>query len=105
MFQAQALRRVTLGLIVNAIVEKDAIEVDDERVKKKIEDMASSYEDPRQVIEFYSKDEQQRNQIRSVVLEEQVVELLLTKAVVKEKAMGYEDVLKSLQPEEVPAPQ
>ena len=105
MFQSQALRRVTLGLIVNAIVEKDSIEVDDERVKKKIEEMASSYEDPKQVIDYYSRDEQQQQQIRSVVLEEQVVELLLTRAVVKDKAMGYEDVLKSLQPEEVPAPE
>ena len=103
MFEAQAVRRVTLGLLVNALVEEESVEVDDERVKEKIEEMASSYEDPKQVIDFLNKDEQQQNQIRSMVLEEQVVDLLLARAVVEEKTMSYEEVLKSLQPEDTPA--
>ena len=103
MFEAQALRRVTLGLLVNALVEEESVEIDEERVREKIEEMASSYEDPNQVIEFFSKDEQQQNQIRSMVLEEQVVDLLLARAVVEENTMSYEEVLKSLQPEDGPA--
>ena len=103
MFEAQALRRVTLGLLVNALVEEESVEIDEERVREKIEEMASSYEDPNQVIEFFSKDEQQQNQIRSMVVEEQVVDLLLARAVVEEKTMSYEEVLKSLQPEDGPA--
>jgi trigger factor len=103
MFEAQALRRVTLGLLVNALVEEESVEIDEERVREKIEEMAGSYEDPDQVIEFFSKDEQQQNQIRSMVLEEQVVDLLLARAVVEEKTMSYEEVLKSLQPEDASA--
>ena len=103
MFEAQAVRRVTLGLLVNALVEEESVEVDDERVKEKMEEMASSYEDPKQLIEFFNKDEQQQNQIRSMVLEEQVVDLLLARAVVEEKTMSYEEVLKSLQPEDASA--
>ena len=87
-------------MIVNALVEQESIEVDDDRVTKAIENMASSYEDPKQVIEFYSKDEQQQNQIRAMVLEEQVVDLLLERSNIEEKNMSYEDVLKPLQPDE-----
>ena len=100
MFAEQAKRRVSLGLIMNALVEQESIEVGEDRIKAKIEEMASSYEDPSQVIEFYSKDENQRSQIRSIVLEELVVELLLSRGAVEEKTMGYEEVLKSLQSEQ-----
>ncbi|MAI42340.1 MAG: trigger factor [Gammaproteobacteria bacterium] len=100
MFESQASRRVKLGLIINALVEQESIEVDDDRVTKAIENMASAYEDPKQVIEFYSKDEQQQNQIRAMVLEEQVVDLLLERSNIEEKNMSYEDVLKPLQPDE-----
>jgi trigger factor len=85
------------------LVEEESVEIDEERVREKIEEMAGSYEDPDQVIEFFSKDEQQQNQIRSMVLEEQVVDLLLARAVVEEKTMSYEEVLKSLQPEDASA--
>ena len=51
----------------------------------------------------WSDDQQQQNQIRSMVLEEQIVDLLLARAVVEEKTMSYEEVLKSLQPEDTPA--
>lgn len=99
MFESQAQKRVTLGLIVNAIVEKSSLIVDEDRVQKTIEEMASSYDDAAQVINFYNSNEQQMMQIKNMVLEEQVVELFVDKATVKEVKMSYEEVMESLQAE------
>ena len=98
MFTAQAEKRVTLGLLVNAIVEQYKVKADDDRVKQMIEGMASSYEDPEQVVNFYYSNEQQLSQVQNLVLEEQVVETILAKAVVKDVEQGYEEAIK-------PAPQ
>jgi trigger factor len=94
MFAAQATKRVQLGLMVNAIVEQKELKVDHERVKKMIETMASSYEDPEEIINYYYANEQQLNQIQNLVLEDQVIDSILAGASVMEKAMGYDEAIK-----------
>jgi trigger factor len=100
MFEKQAEKRVKLGLVVSAIVEQLEVKVDDEKVKETIEKMASSYEDPDQVRNYYYSNEQQLNQIQNMVLEEQVVETILEKAKVTDVEMPYEE---AIQP--TPAPE
>ena len=94
MFTAQATKRVQLGLMVNAIVEQKTLKVDHERVKQMIDTMASSYEDPEEVINYYYANEQQLNQIQNLVLEDQVIDSVLAGASVVEKTMGYEEAIK-----------
>lgn len=100
MFSDQAEKRVKLGLLVNAIVEKNELTVDADKVKENIETMASSYEDPEQVVNFYYSNEQQLNQIQSMVLEEQVIDFILESAEVTEKSVGYEEAVKPEEPPE-----
>ncbi len=97
MFEKQAERRVSLGLILNAVVEKTDLQVDDDRVRQQIEKMASSYDDPEQVMNFYYSNEQQLAQIRNMVLEEQVVDHILAGAKVTDVAMSYDDAVKPPQ--------
>jgi trigger factor len=97
MFEQQAVRRVSLGLIVNAIVEQSDIKLDDARVRAMIENMASSYQEPEQVVNFYYSNEQQLSQIQNLVLEEQVVDSILATAQVKETGMSYEEAVKPPQ--------
>ena len=94
MFTAQATKRVQLGLMVNAIVEQKTLKVDHERVKQMIDTMASSYEDPEEVINYYYANEQQLNQIQNLVLEDQVIDSVLAGASVVEKTMSYEEAIK-----------
>lgn len=101
MFEAQAIRRVKLGLIVNAIVEQNEIQVDDERVKAMVEDMASSYEQPEQVVKYYYSNQQQLAQVQNVVLEEQVVDKVLEDAKVTDVPMSYDDAVKPPQAPEI----
>ena len=99
MFTSQAEKRVSLGLIVNAIVEQHEIKVDDEKVKAMIEDMASSYEEPEQVVNYYYSNEEQLNQVQNLVLEDMVIEAILEKANVSDVKLGYEEAIKPPEPE------
>jgi trigger factor len=98
MFSDQAEKRVKLALIVNAIVEKNELTPDEDKVRETIETMASSYEDPEQVINFYYSNEQQLSQIRNVVLEEQIVDLVLDSAKVSEKTVSYDEAVSREEP-------
>lgn len=95
LFQPQAERRVKLGLLINAMIDQFEIKVDEAKVEALIEDMASTYQDPEQVKEFYKNNKEQRAQLEALALEEQVVDAILDKATVTEKASSYEEVIKA----------
>lgn len=97
LFKEQAEKSVKLGVLVSKVLADAKLEVDQARVDAYIEDMASSYEDPNEVIEFFKNDKQQRAQIEAVVLEDQVVDHILAAAKVSDKAVSYEDLLKEQQ--------
>ncbi len=99
LFTDQAERRVKLGLIVNAIVEQNNVVSDEARVRTKIEEIASSYEQPEQLINYYYSNEQQLSQVQSLVLEEQIVSLILDSADIEETRVSYEEALKPAEPE------
>lgn len=100
LFTEQAKRRVVLGLIVAEVVKQFELKPDEGKVREMIEEMASAYQEPEQVISWYYKNDQQLNEVRSVVLEEQVVDTVLQKATVTDKSVSYEEAVK---PAEAPA--
>lgn len=93
LFEDQALRAVRLGVLVSQIIEAQKLEVDQERVTAFIAEAAENYEDPAEVIEYYTNDKQQRAGIEAVVLEDQVVEYLLSQGKVTDKEVKYQDLL------------
>lgn len=95
MFREQAERRVKLGLLLNQIITKDGVQADADRVRSTIEEMAATYEDPEEVVNYYYGNKQQLQAVESLVLEEQVVEKLLAGATVTEQSCSYEDVIKA----------
>ena len=94
LFTDQAQRRVALGLIVAQMVKQFDIKADDARVRSTIEEMAAAYQEPEQVIEWYYNNEQQLEDVRAVVLEEQVVDTVLAKAKVTDVTVAYEEAVK-----------
>ena len=97
LFEEQARRRVVLGLIVAEVVKQFELKPDDARVREMIQEMASAYQEPEQVVAWYYKNDQQMNEVRSVVLEEQVVDTVLSKANVTDKSVSYEDAVKPVE--------
>ncbi|WP_111893311.1 trigger factor [Acinetobacter sp. MB5] len=97
LFKEQAEKSVKLGVLVSKVLADAKLEVDQTRVDAYIEDMASSYEDPTEVIEYFKTDAKQRQQIEAVVLEDQVVDFILASAKVTNKAVTYDELLKEQQ--------
>jgi len=89
----QAEKRVALGLLMMEIIRKEELKPDDARVDARIEKMASSYQDPAEFIEYYKNDQQALAQVQSIVLEEQVVDLLLEKADVEAEKVEASELL------------
>jgi len=94
MFLAQAERRVRLGLILNSIIGREEIKADKAKVRTAVEEIASTYEDPEEVINWYYSNLQQLQGVEALVLEEEVVERLLGRVAVSEQVLSYEEVLK-----------
>lgn len=100
MFTEQADRRARLGLVLHAYVNSEGLTADPDKVKETIEGFAATYEDPEEVINYYYSNQQQLQQIQSMVLEDAVVEKLLGQATVTEKACSYEEVMAPEAPPE-----
>ncbi len=94
LFEADAKKRVALGLLIGEVVKQREVKVDDERVRAMIEEMASAYQEPQQVIDWYYSNDEQLSQIKYVVLEEQVVDTILEAAQVSEKTCSYQEAIK-----------
>jgi len=94
MFEDQAKRRVVLGLVVGEIVKENKIAVDADRVKVKVEELASTYQQPEEVVEYYFNNRELLAGVESVVLEDQVVDFVLDKAKVSDVESTYDDVIK-----------
>lgn len=93
LFEEQAKRRVVVGLLLGEVIRTHELKADEARVSTMIEEMASAYEDPKEVIEFYSKNNELMNNMRNVALEEQAVEAVLAKAKVTEKETNFQDLM------------
>ena len=91
--EADAQRRVALGLIIREVVNERSIRPDAERVRAKLEQMAASYENPPAFVQWYNSDKSRLAQIESAVLEEQVVESLLEGAEVIEKKETFSNFM------------
>lgn len=96
-FEDQARRRVSIGLLITDYIEKNELKPDDARVQAWIEETASSYETPQDVINFYNTPEQ-RQQVESLMLEDQVLDALLDQAKVTEEKLGYKEAVEPENP-------
>jgi trigger factor len=92
-FREAAERRVRLGLLVSAVIEENALEVDRERVKQKIDEMCAPYDQPDEIRKLYYQNAQLLSQIENLVMEDQVVEWLVSRATVSDKVTGFKELM------------
>jgi trigger factor len=98
-FQDQATRRVKTGLLFQEVVKANDLKAEPEQVEEKIQEIASTYEQPEEVVEHFKNNPDQKAQIESSVLEDSVVDHVLGQAKVKEKKMKYEEAVQAGQPQ------
>lgn len=95
MFADQAKRRVSLGLILSEIINKQEVKVDAARVRQAVEELASVYQDPEEVIKWYYGNRNELAGVEASVLEDQVVDKVLDAAKVTETAASYDSLLRT----------
>ena len=98
MFAEQAERRVKLGLVVAEMISQFELTAEPAKVREAIEDVASTYQDPEEVINWYYSENEQLAGIESRVLEDAVVEKLLSTAAIVEVDCSYQDALAKARP-------
>ncbi|GAC10623.1 trigger factor [Paraglaciecola chathamensis] len=93
LFQENARKRVSIGLLLGEVIKTEELKVDSAKVDALIETAASAYEDPQEVIEYYKTNDELMQQMQNVALEEQAVEVLLSKANVKEVTKAFDEIM------------
>lgn len=92
LFRDQASRRVALGLIIAEVVKANDIKVDPDKVREAVEEMASTYEHPQQVIDHYYANKEHLASVESLTLENQVVDWVLEQVTVEDEPTTFEEL-------------
>jgi len=94
-FLEQAERRVRLGLLVAEAVKKHDLYAKPEQVRAVVEEQAQSYEDPADVIRWYYSDTQRLAQVEALVVEDNVVDWVLSVVKVTDKPVEFDELMAS----------
>lgn len=93
LFRERAEKRVKLGLILADLVEKFELKAQPEKVRALVEDYAQSFEHPEEVVRWYYADPVRFQEIENLVLEENVVDWVLGRAQVADKALEFAELM------------
>jgi len=94
-FTEAAERRVRLGLLMRQYIDDQQLMVDPERVRKRVEDICSTYENADDMVANYLANPQIMAQIEPLVLEEQAVERLIENGAEKTRKVRFRDYMNS----------
>jgi len=92
LFESDAERRVKLGLLVAEIIKKNELKPDPDKVRSTIESMAASYEDPKQVVDYYYSNQEYMQNVEGLVLEKQVTDWAMEQASVESQAKSFKEL-------------
>ncbi len=89
--------RVRGSILLGELARQNEIKVDDNRVFERIAEIASTYDEPQQVIDLYRSNEQLYGQVRQSVLEEQVVDWVVEHANCIDESMAFKKLMSGTQ--------
>jgi trigger factor len=92
-FRESAQKRVALGLIMQAIVEKHQLKPDAARVRERVESIGQGYDDPGEFVRWYYSDKQRLAQMESMILEEHLIEKMLEGADLADEAISFDELM------------
>ncbi|GIX37646.1 MAG: trigger factor [Silanimonas sp.] len=93
-FMEAARNRVAAGLLVGEVARQNELRLDSKRVNEAIALIASTYEDPQQVVDLYRNDPNLMQGLQARVMEEQVIDWIAERARATEVAMSFTDALR-----------
>jgi len=93
LFREQAERRVRLGLVVAELVKANNLQVTPQQLKDQVDELASSYERPADVVRWYFGDQNRLAEVEAMVIESNVTDFVLGQAKVVEKSVSFEELM------------
>lgn len=87
-----ARRRVATGLLFAEVMQKEGLQADSERVQAQVDEMAAEYDNPEEFRKWLYSDTSRLNEIQGLVLEEKIVETLLSKAKVTDESISFKEL-------------
>jgi trigger factor len=93
-FLEPARKRVLVGLLVGEVARRNELRLDPKRLNESLRLIASTYEEPEQVIELYRNDPQLMSGLQTRVMEEQVTDWIAERAQHTEQALSFQDAIR-----------
>lgn len=91
--EALARKNVTVALYVQEVIARQEMAPDQNRVNEMLGQIAAGHNNPEQIIDFYLRNPQLKQNFESAVLEDQVVEWLASQAKVTQDALSFEALM------------
>ena len=92
-FMDPARKRVRSGLLLGELARQNKIVIDGAKVREAIEEIAQTYEEPREVVQMYYSDQRMLSTVENSVLENQVVDWVVNNAKVTDKSMSFQEAI------------
>lgn len=93
LYAKEAEQRIQAGIILSQYMKAQEAKADPGKVRAAIEAIASAYEDPALITNWYYSDNGRLSQVESMVLEEQIIDSIIAQCNVSETAFTYEQLL------------
>lgn len=89
-----ARKRVLVGLLVGETARRNDLRLEPKRLNETMRLIASTYEEPEQVMELYRNDPQLMNGLQARVMEEQVIDWIAERAHHTEQPLSFSDAIR-----------
>jgi trigger factor len=94
-YESEARRRVSLGLLIAEIIQRNQLQIDPQRVRQTIENLAQSYERPEEVVQWYYSNQEMLANVQTLIMEETVVEWVAGQTKVVEKSVSFDEIMQA----------
>ncbi len=91
--ETSARKRVELGLLLNEVILKNNLKADAQRIRTEIEQIASKFAKPAEIIEAYYGSNELLYSVERIVLLDEAVDTILKNAKVNEKKASFDEVM------------
>ena len=89
-----ARKRVLVALLVGEVARRNALRLDQARVEETLGLIASTYEEPEQVVELYRNDANLMAGLRNRVMEEQVTDWIAERATHTDETLSFQEAIR-----------
>ncbi len=92
-FIEPARKRITVALLVGEIARRNQLTLDPKRLNETLRLIASTYEEPQQVIDLYRNDRQLMSSLQNRVMEEQVIDWIAERATHTDMPLSFQEAI------------